>query len=266
MSIIHGTNRDADEYYEAMQETITLIDEQNSTLIVAPHFKAEGDDNETYELQWGSSGWKQGNKSLEKSCISDRLGSFEVLNQLIDTITSNNNFPNLEKIIITGHSAGGQFTQRYAGKKEINSSVPLKFIIANPGTYMYLDSYRTDGGSGFSILDLSSCADYDKYKYGLSDLSETSYMSDKGAATIKANYLSSDIIYLLGESDTRVDDLDQECEAMLQGANRYERGTIFKQYLDTRFSEQNHNLVTVPNVGHSKSGMYQSPEGRELFR
>jgi hypothetical protein len=105
---------------------------------------------------------------------------------------------------------------------------------------------------------------YDDYKYGLKDIPAGHYLLDH-LADIPARYLARDVTYLLGEDDTTTDptltDLDVTCPAQLQGAQRLERGQIFKSFLDTRYPGQNHETHTVPGVAHSASGMFTSSQG-----
>ena len=88
-------------------------------------------------------------------------------------------------------------------------------------------------------------------------------MARTDAATLIARYRSRQVIYLLGAMDTDPDarSLDKNCQAMAQGRHRAERGRLFKAYMDRFFSPYNHQLVTVPGVGHSARRMFTSPEG-----
>src|SRR5262249_51528255 len=53
-------------------------------------------------------------------------------------------FPNLKLIVVTGHSAGGQFTHRYAAATHVEKQIriPMRYVVANPSTYLYLDETR----------------------------------------------------------------------------------------------------------------------------
>ena len=62
-------------------------------------------------------------------------------------------FPNLASVTLVGHSAGAQSLQRYAGANKL--SMPVKYILANAGTYMYLTDERV-GMSALSKLN-STC-------------------------------------------------------------------------------------------------------------
>lgn len=106
------------------------------------------------------------------------LSSFEVIDRLIDFAIKLN--PGIRRIIILGHSAGGQFTVRYAA---INSrhefreqrGMSIRYVVANSSSYPYLDPTRFHFNSAGEVLktsqkDLSDCPGYNKYKYGSEEL------------------------------------------------------------------------------------------------
>ncbi len=129
--VIHGTDRNADEYLAYLADL--------DTLVVAPEFQESGPG-----IYW-SGGWKEGNKSLD----AERVSSFEALDLMVAAFGG---------VAVVGHSAGGQFVTRYAAGTRVEG---LTFIAANPGSYMYLDATRPLAGN---------CADYNEYKYGLENL------------------------------------------------------------------------------------------------
>jgi hypothetical protein len=71
------------------------------------------------------------------------LSSFEVIDRLIDVAVKRN--PGIRRIIILGHSAGGQFVVRYAA---INSrhelleqqGVSIRYVVANSSSYPFVKS------------------------------------------------------------------------------------------------------------------------------
>ncbi len=137
--VIHGTDRNADDYLDYLDDL--------DTLVIAPEFQASGPG-----MYWSSSGWKQGDKSKD----SQRVSSFEVLDRMVEMYHG---------VAVVGHSAGGQFVTRYAAGTRLQG---LTFIVANPSSYMYLDGNRPFGSS-------VTCRDYNEYRYGLEDLND--YMS-----------------------------------------------------------------------------------------
>jgi hypothetical protein len=179
-------------------------------------------------------------------------------------------FPNLKEIIVTGHSAGGQFTQRYAVATRVDlnpavSQLTFRYIVSNLSSYLYLDNARWDGSSSHRAyvfrVPSTSCS-YDDYKYGFDSLSASHYVSQTTRSDSSARFRQRTVVYLMGEDDTKVDsNLDTGCAASFQGPNRYQRSRIFFAYIDQRFAPHSHTFVSVAGVGHSSSSIYRSPAG-----
>ena len=81
------------------------------------------------------------------------LSSFAVMDVLLETLCDRERFPNLERIIVAGHSAGGQFVHRWGlssdswcfgdGDDVEDASLPkIRLVAANPRSYAYLDGRR----------------------------------------------------------------------------------------------------------------------------
>lgn len=256
--VIHGIARNADEYFKYVIDASVLENLENRTLIVAPHFKISSDSKDSDELYWSDS-WKFGNNSAE-----NEIGSFEVLDRIIESIWLSGHFPNLKKIVIIGHSAGGQFVARYvAGSPVVDRfSIQVSYVISNPSSYIYFNDKRTDGNKGF-VTPNNSCPDYNTYPYGLEQMN--SYMSHVSSYELSSRFNHRNVSLLLGEADTLDDYLDTSCEANLQGKHRFERGLNYYQFIKTFYPDSRLQLRTVPNIGHSGKAMIQSKMGRELL-
>ncbi|MCA9656943.1 MAG: hypothetical protein KC486_01235 [Myxococcales bacterium] len=267
----HGNSRNPWSYFDSVVDAAVAAGVDDRTLIIAPYFPSFLDGPPPGFHLWapGSSGWKSGDASTTPPGTS----SFAVYDELLlDHIADTQRFPALTEVVVTGHSAGGQFSQRYAVASEADAAPSLahlsfRYVVLNPSSWLYLDAYRWDGEGAppdvaFALPNATGCDDtYDDYKYGLAGIPLGHYVGDHLGA-IPASFLDRDVTYLLGDADTQIDDgLDVSCEAYLQGANRYERGQVFAAYLDARYPAQEHALVVVPGVGHSKSGMYESAVG-----
>jgi hypothetical protein len=185
-------------------------------------------------------------------------------------------YPSLEEIIVTGHSAGGQYTQRYALATDVDqlsetSGFDFRYVVANPSSYVYLDEWRWDQVSSYPeyVFEIPTDTDcdswYNDWKYGLEDIDEGHYVLDALDA-LPENYQQRELVYMVGEEDVEVtEDLATDCAATLQGPQRYERGRIFYAYMNERFSPHDHAFVSVPGVAHSANGMYNSDEGRAVL-
>ena len=271
--VVHGTNRNADDYYDRMRDAAIKAGKLDETIIISPQFLLEEDKNkfnfgEDF-LHWTNGGWKRGDKSRS---ANERTSSFVVANYIMSRLADKNAYPNLESITIAGHSAGGQYTHRLAfGSKE--TGIPTRYIVANPSSYLYLDNKRRVEGTldRFQIptdKEVSNCRDYNEYKYGFEDIN--SYLEGVGEDKAKQQYAQRKVVYLLGEEDNdpNSSSLDKDCPAMLQGKHRFERGTIYYNYIQQLYGSSitaNHSKVTVPGVGHSSSKMFNSDEGVQII-
>lgn len=259
--IVHGSERNADTYYRSMEIMAKRSGVSAETLIIAPHFKESSDKLLVGELAWSYLGWWEGDPSEKNGKIS----SFDIIDNFVRLIANKHLFPSLTEVVITGHSAGGQLTQRYAVGSSIEeefSDLKFSYVVANPGAYLYISPLRPAlDGSGDFYTPFSSC-DYNDYKYGLDNLNE--YMGREDVLKMVDRYLDRDVTYFLGESDT-LENIDQTCAARFQGPNRLERGRNIKALLDYAYPHHNHKIVTVPNVGHTQWGMYTSLMGKSLI-
>lgn len=260
--VVHGSARNADTYYRSIELLAKRTDNLENTIIVSPHFKNDDDHLLDGEFVWSYYGWWEGDQSLTMSSVS----SFDIIDNFVNLLVDSNKFPNIETVIITGHSAGGQLTQHYAVGSPIEDKfahIKFKYIVANPGAYLYLTPMRPilDQEGEFYIPTESRCM-YDNYKYGMQKLNP--YMAKGDVAAMVKRYVDRDVTYFLGEDDV-LEDIDQSCAARLQGRNRLQRGRKIKQFMDFEFPNNLHKIITVPNVGHTQWGMYTSSIASDLL-
>jgi len=256
---IHGSVRNADTYFKSIWGLSKKFGVEQSTIVVSPKFKIRGDQLLPNELVYSYEGWWIGNNSLKA-----KVSSFSVIDHFIKHFSDKSLYPNLNELIITGHSAGGHLVQRLAlGSVEDLSikDLNIKYIVANPGTYAYLNRYRPISGmQGVFEIPNVRC-NYNAWKYGLSNLNQ--YMLRFSTKFFISNYLNRDVTYFLGEND--IGDVEQNCMASIQGQTRLARGKNFKNHLDQFYPENKHNIIIVPGVGHTQYGMYTSDLGEELL-
>ena len=256
--VVHGSERNADTYFRSVFSMANKLGRGESTFIISPHFKEPQDIKHPAELIWTSEGWLRGDQALTNPTVS----SFEVVENFVNLLAEKTLFPNLKKIVITGHSAGGQLAQRFAiGSKLEDKYSHLQFrdIVANPGSYAYLTRTRP-----IALPENSTCA-FNNYKYGLDNLNL--FMSrNESVEEMNNRYVARNVVYLIGENDTIAEGIDQDCPARVQGLNRLVRGYNFKKILDQEFPENIHEIYTVPGVGHTQWGIYTSEIGvQQLF-
>ena len=274
--VVHGALRNADVYFSNMMDAAAMRpEESDSTLIVAPQFLSVDDIAEHHlddeYLYWSDGGWKSGSRSKDYDMYPRpvRISSYAVLDTLLLRIAEH--CPSLTSIVFTGHSAGGQYTHRYAATSPMTDhlcedhGIPVCFIVANPSSYLYFNNKRrVQGTTDRFAVPQTTCTDYNEWKYGLKDL--YAYPAAAGADSIRNMYRRREVVYLLGEKDNDPGSpsLDVSCAAMLQGQHRLERGTVYYNYLKDYYGEGitgKQVLDTVPGVGHDNYGMYTSLAG-----
>ncbi|GAA5146485.1 hypothetical protein GCM10023321_06040 [Pseudonocardia eucalypti] len=259
--VVHGTGRNAEAYYQRALAAAKTAGVGDRTMVVSPWFKGDKDDKvSSGEASWTNDAWKQGYPAQSSGGVS----SFTAMDNIMATLADKKRFPKLTHITLTGHSAGGQFTQRYAafGKApNVLNWVDFNFAVMNPSSYVYFDAARPGKNGAFSVPSGSSCQEYNQYKYGLDG--RQSYPAQLSASAAMAQYASRQVTVFTGGADT-VDngDLDTDCGAMLQGANRMVRGQNFVNHFKALKPGAPHKFVVVPGVDHDGEAMLGSPLAR----
>jgi pimeloyl-ACP methyl ester carboxylesterase len=271
--VVHGALRNAAGSFSAMQQAMTLAGHAaRRTLIVAPQFLSEVD-TARYPIPldvpvWSVDGWKEGDLSeIRRDDSTDRrVSSFAVMDALLQTLNDRQQWPALDWVVLAGHSAGGQFVQRYAAAGRAPTvlsqhGIHTRFIVANPSSYLYFDERRPTE-HGFVSFPQTRCRGFDNYKYGLR--AANPYIATQTPQALRAHYARQQVIYLLGslDADAAHPFLDRSCAAEAQGPNRLARGQAYYQYLPLvlgREVVQRHHRVLVEGVEHDHQGMFQSP-------
>ncbi|GAA3580988.1 alpha/beta hydrolase [Amycolatopsis ultiminotia] len=256
--VIHGTGRNADGYFERMVQAAQDAGAGDRTEIVTPHFQTSDDDPGDGEVSWTNgdeTSWKDGGNSVS----SPEISSFTVIDEVLAKLADKKAFPKLTKVTLAGHSAGGQFVQRYAagGKAPADlTGLSFHFVPANPSSYLYFTADRPvpDG-----LPD--SCPGFDDYKYGLEHLNP--YLAGYPEGKLAGQYTGRKVTYLLGGDDVHQDHgIDQSCEAEAQGHNRLERGKNYFSAMQKAYPSAPHEQTIVAGVGHDSGAMFDSEPGR----
>lgn len=271
--MVHGTNRNAEEYFRWTMASAVVAGRLETTAVVAPHFKArrgagQGDAVAPGEWYWTNETWKAG-----EAAQNGKVFSYDVMDRILECFNDAARFPDLKEVVVAGHSAGGQYVQRYAASNamEPKMRVPVRYVVANPSSYVYPNELRLRAGAtcsekgectgGFAkYWDASNCTTYNDYRYGLEKL--TGYVARTPAEQIREQFAKRKVTYLVGELDTRTDDpnLDKTCPANAQGATRRERGTVFWNYMKSQFGAV-HEFAIAPGCGHSAVCVFAGPAG-----
>jgi pimeloyl-ACP methyl ester carboxylesterase len=248
----HGGLRNADAYFCAVNGMASLAGMPASSVAVfAPRFLYYADGpmdaptwDESSELWWNGSkpfgDWRSGGEADPDATQEQGFStsSYLVLDKMVGALLEDTAgaYPRLQRVIVLGHSAGGQLVHRYAlarkGHRGVGYSPPfappsllgvddsrtgqqlprvgqrfreLRFMVMNPSSFTYPDEQRWDAAHGRLIrppeLDISQCQEYNDWHYGLGG-ALTPYVGGLSLTSSVANYGVSDVRYLVGEEDT----------------------------------------------------------------
>ena len=290
---VHGINRDADNHFRTVLAAAFLADALNNTVIVAPRFASNsrapgnqiGDCHDALaadEANWicetqRADAWRSGGGEVG----NDKLTAFDFMDEIVRRLARKQVFPNLKRIVIAGHSAGGQFVIRYEMANQVHDSVgvPISYVVSNPSAYTYVDDMRPTSSAlpttiaaaapGFipaapavmppafvPYADAKNCPGYDNWPYGLKN--RIGYASRLTDDQLKKQLAARPVTYLLGEADILpLGVFDTSCPAIAQGPTRLARGLAFNRYVTERQGAK-HSAILVPFCGHSARCMFTS--------
>jgi pimeloyl-ACP methyl ester carboxylesterase len=268
--LIHGRLRNGDTYFELAQRSCALAGGSAAdTLLIVPQFLATAD-VEAHEvpsstLHWDWTSWMGGENAEGPAPIS----SFDVLDAILHTLASREQFASLAEVVIAGHSGGAQVVQRYAVVARDEAplaarGIALRYVVANPSSYVYFDAMRPVASGEFAEFDRAMCPSFNRWKYGLEDL--PGYAGDAAsAAALEARYAQRDVTVLLGgaDCDPQHPALDRSCAALAQGEHRLGRGLAYARYMTLRHPEglAKHRTYVIDGVGHDAKGIFASAQG-----
>jgi hypothetical protein len=268
--VVHGALRDAGNYLAHAEAAAQ--DLRDHTLIVAPQFLADVDLKGHAEpwpgtLFWDAEGWKGGGDALGSAPIS----SFTAMDRLLDQLTTPDRLPGgrTPSVVIFGNSAGGQYVNRYAAVGRgpallAGRGIDVRFVISNPSTYLYFTTDRpkeVPGGTGIN-----------RWRYGFEGA--PAYVEGNATDNLR-RYLRRDVTIVLGREDRDGAALLLEtgAAAMAQGANRYDRGINYRNYIldlarDRELDDglkSRHRLIKLDGVGHSAGDVMAAEETRKII-
>ena len=256
---LHGDGRNSFEHYGVISELTNMVGFQDSTILIAPTYPIQDDINEHSLgddiLYWPDIDWNAGNlsRSTQSNPRPFRISSFSTLDTMFLRLVENN--IGLEKIILTGHSAGSQMVVRYAaggrGRASIaNEIIELVYVPVNTPSFLYYDGYRVIDQSA-EVFDFgpTNCASANQYKYGLDNLNQ--YMEETGVATIIENFKRANLTYLIGEYD--FGGQTSTCARMVQGNSRLIRTHVYFAYIGYFYGDSiygSHRMAEIPQAPH----------------
>lgn len=258
--VIHGAGRDADNYFRTALAAAFLGGALEDTIVIAPRLASNSgschDDLSPNEVSWSCAGdsWRSGGTATN----NEKLTSFDLTDEILRKVARKDVFPNLKAIVVSGHSAGGQYVDRYAMANTVHDSlgVPVTYVVSNPSSYAYLDTSRPNPDSEFrSFPDSRNCTTFNQWPYGLEHRSG-GYTAKESDDQLRRQLAARPVTYLLGEIDILpLGGFDSSCPAMAQGPTRLARGQAFAKYVNQKFGAR-HTLTVVPLCGHNARCMF----------
>ncbi len=283
--IVHGAGRDADNYFRNALAAAFLAGALDDTVVVAPRMaSAAANCHDTLapnEISWNCNTWRSGGPAVSNPNVT----SFDFLDEVLRKIAHKEIFPNLQQIVVIGHSAGGQVLNRYEMTNQVHDKlgVPVTYVVSNPSSYAWPDAARptdaaysvqshapgyipvtTPNASAFrAFTGARDCTTYDQWPYGLKD--RTGYSAKQTDDQLKAQLISRPTTYLLGELDVfPLGGFDGSCPAMAQGPTRLARGEAFGKFVNEKLGAH-HVVKIVPECGHNARCMFTSEDAIPLL-
>ena len=273
--MVHGTNRNADHYFATAMAAAFLAGAVDDAVVIAPHLIACADKPEVNEVVWscGGDSWRSGGASTSHPDLT----SFDFVDQILRKLADKNVFPNMQAIVVAGHSAGGQFVTRYEMSNRVHDTLGLavSYVVANPSSYSWPAATRpTAAGDGepadakdgwkseaahtnftFGAYDSAQCATYNRWPFGLENR-VSGYTAKMNDDQLKKQLVSRPTTYLLGQVDTLpLGGFDSSCGAMAQGPTRRARGEAFVKYVNETLGAK-HKAIIVSECGHNDRCVY----------
>jgi pimeloyl-ACP methyl ester carboxylesterase len=275
--MVHGAGRNADHYFETSTAAGFLARALDNAIIVAPRFAAGNDTVAANEIKWPERGdtWRSGGMSPTNPTIS----SFDFMDEILRKLANKRTFPNLTRIVVAGHSAGGQFANRYAMANKVHNTlgVAVSYVVANPSSYAWPTALRplpvgdadpatadkeALGPTGeqvhtqftYAPFDTTKAPNYNRWPAGLENRSGyTAGMSDD---QLRRNLAERPTTYLLGQVDVLpLGGFDSSPNAMAQGPTRRARGEAFVKFVADSLGAKPTTII-VPECGHNDRCIY----------
>ena len=259
--VVHGAGRNGDNYFRTSVAAAFLADALTNTIVISPRF-ASNDGNTckdalaANEVNWACTGnsWRAGGPAIG----NEALTSFDLADELLRKLARKDVFPNLRLIVVSGHSAGGQFASRYELTNQVHDTldVPVRYVVANPSSYAYPDPNRPVAGKlEYRPYGDGACA-YDRWPYGFQQ--RAGYSARLTDEQLIRQLTARPVTYLLGELDTLpIAGFDSSCPAMAQGPHRLARGQAYTGYIKEKLGVQL-TFTVVPACGHNARCMFTS--------
>ena len=273
--MVHGAGRNADHYFETATAAGFLAGALDNTIIIAPRFIAGARQARRRTRSCGRSGgdsWRSGGMSpIESDALVVRLRRRD----RAQARRQEDAFPNLTKIVVAGHSAGGQFATatRWRTRCTARSASAVTYVVANPSSYAWPAAVRPlptgdadpgrrgQGGAGAGrregahelhvrpVRREQGARLTISWPAGLEN--RAGYTAGMSDDQLKKQLVERPTTYLLGQVDVLpLGGFDSSPSAMAQGPTRRARGEAFFKYVTETLGAK-HKAIIVPECGHN---------------
>jgi len=275
--VVHGQDNDPQSYEDAILSALADVPSplsdtinRDSVAVIAPGFfnveRNNGlisDDNAgSNALVWSTWEWFSGGNSIYPSNTST-VSSYDVMDQIIQYFDDKSVYPNMQKIIISGHSMGAQLVNRYAAVgKDLQTSAPLVYYIADPNDYLWFSDTRPNS--------TSDCSSYNDWNDGVANYANyntyNGALAAEGVESVQTAYNSRVLAYARATRD--MGDYSENCNPYSQGDNRYTRFFNFiaefpvTNDVDSCSSSGTCNTIDYIVAGHDDDVVFASDAGR----
>lgn len=175
----------------------------------------------TINIAWSSANpsWSFGTDATHPDGISS-CSSYDVYDTLLKTLNSDTTrFPNLQKVVVVGFSAGANLVTRYSTLSADNWRFSVRYIVGSPASQAYFSAPRPW---------LETCSDAFVYPYQWVSTSMPRYVSaafgSYNGASLMRRWLARDVVSLVGTADTS--EGTETCAAISSGG-RTRRGRSY---------------------------------------
>lgn len=261
--VVHGASHNPDDYFSYLTNTLNAESLSDNTVLIAPFFRNVAT-NSADDFYWSSTGWRDGKLSNN----SNKISSFEVLDEIIEQLVDAEHFPVLDQIIITGQSSGGRFTHVFAPSNkshELYPNIKFDYVVSESQYFYYPDGQRINEGTN-QLYTPTGCSGYDIWPFGFNVTPE--YLAGVTETNFNQKFITRTITYLLGNGTGSDPTLNtNNCSATLLGSSRYQRGENMFQYMELVYGATHNHSKTIANgITHNGSAIYQSSAFRSLLQ
>lgn len=211
----HGTEANLNDAYKYVSQVVGA----SSFPIVAPGLYRVSQAtvpatffDKSINIAWPDDGlsWSVGGDATFPAGVSS-CSSFDIYDKLLDYFNNAAKFPNLQKVVILGFSAGGNLVTRYSTLSAEGRRFSVRYVIGAPASQVYFSNARP-------WLDTCSIAFIYPYQWVSNNMPRyvAAAFGNTDAASLMRRWLARDVVSMVGTADTQTDGT-QTCGAVSSG-------------------------------------------------